>query len=91
MSFEDDFKLSGVQPTDPSQPVGPKELAQPGDPAEFRRLLEQLQKLADQQVEEPEVEDVDQLAEHMRRAEDEFRAVMDLRKQLEDAYQRRLP
>jgi hypothetical protein len=55
------------------------------DGAGFRRLLEQLEQLAPA-GDPPIVPDVDELQRAVRRADDDYRTAMDLRRLLEQAY-----
>ncbi len=57
----------------------------------FQRLLESLQKLADQHRQSPKIEDADQLRAAMAAADDGFVTAMDLRKKLEAAFRERMP
>lgn len=76
-------------------PQGPQPGREPGrgkppESAEFRRLLEKLEELSARREPRP-VEDADDLREALRRAEDDFQSVMDLRRALEDAYRKQEP
>jgi hypothetical protein len=67
-------------------PAGePRTAPASGDNAEFRRLLERLENVA-RKPSTDDVEDIDKLRDAVRRADDDFAAVMDLRNQLEKAY-----
>ena len=57
------------------------------DSAEFRRLLERLEKLSTKS-EETVVKDTKGLADALRKAEDDFVSAMDLRRKLEEAFRR---
>jgi len=74
-------RIQGKQPAEPS--------SKPTDPAEFRRLLEKLEALA-KQPKDSAVEDLSQLEDAVRSADDDFKQVMEMRKMLESAYQRAL-
>lgn len=56
----------------------------------FQELLERLQRLAATQPKADDVDSPEQLREALRTADDGFVAAMDLRKQLEAAFQRHL-
>lgn len=74
----------------PIQPTGPAERQDPkADPAEFRRILEQLEAVSKQVAPEKKPEGPAEFVEAMKKADDEFLTVMDLRRQLEDAYRSR--
>lgn len=88
MSIDERFRIDGVQGTNPAQSG---EQAKPGDPTEFRRLLERLEDVARKSNEPDQVEDVEKLRDAMKKADDDFSVVMDLRKQLEEAYRRSQP
>lgn len=67
--------------------------APPPDTANFRRLLESLEKLTKDHRQAPPAEDVqdtDQLKAALQRADQGFTTAMDLRRQLEDAFKARL-
>jgi hypothetical protein len=57
------------------------------DSAEFRRLLERLEKLSTKS-EEVVVKDAKGLEDALRKAEDDFVSAMDLRRKLEEAFRR---
>jgi len=86
MGLEESLRIDRIQGAPPPEGLS----AGPGDPAEFRRLLEKLESLAKTPEQSP-VEDVDQLESAVRNADDEFRQVMSLRRMLEAAYHRALP
>ena len=84
MGIDERMRIDGIH--------GPNESQPPGSPAgtdqtEFRRILERLEEVA-RQSKPAEVENFDKLREVMKKADDEFSAVMDLRRQLEDAYRK---
>ena len=91
MSIDDLFRIGG-----PAKP-GPHKVDATADSTEFRRLLERLENLsrptgnAGSQNVGPQktgIEDADELKDALRRAEDDFVAAMDLRRQLEEAFRR---
>ena len=86
MSIEESLRIDRIQGTPPADGLS----AKPGDPTEFRRLLEKLEGLA-KKPDQPAVENVDQLKSAVRTADDDFKQVMHLREMLEAAYQRALP
>ena len=57
------------------------------DSLEFRRLLEQLEKLSTKS-EEKVVKDAEGLQDAIRKADDDFISAMDLRRKLEEAFRR---
>lgn len=59
------------------------------DGAQFRRLLETLERLAKEPPAQPPVDDAAGLQDAMRRATDDFTTAMDLRRQLEAAFRAR--
>ncbi len=80
------FKVGGA-----GAPQGPEPKAnKTSDSTEFRRLLEKLEQLSAPKEPTP-VEDADDLKDALRRAEDDFQSVMDLRRALEDAYRKQSP
>ncbi len=60
------------------------------DPTEFRRLLEKLEALA-KTPKASDVEDLSQLEDAVRSADDDFKQVMEMREMLESAYKRAQP
>lgn len=62
---------------------------QGADGIDFRRLLESFEKLSAAQKQAPPVENVEGLQEAMQRADQGFVTAMDLRRQLEAAFQAR--
>ena len=89
MGIEEHLRIDRLHGADPAAAPG---RAQPsGDPTEFRRLLEQLEQLAQQRGAEPATgagEDVAALQDALRQADADFAQVMDLRARLEDAFRR---
>ena len=83
---DDVFKVGGAG--GPQNPEPGKGKA--ADTTEFRRLLETLEQLSARRESQP-VEDADDLKEALRKADDDFRSVMDLRRALEDAYRQKEP
>ncbi len=87
MGIDDRLRIDGLQ-----GPQGNEQTPAPAgtEQTEFRRLLEKLESVARQPKTE-EVEDIEKLREAMKKADDDFSAVMDLRKQLEEAYRKSQP
>lgn len=84
--------LLTAAPLAPAAPAGPPPAAPaPADPASFRRLLESLDRLAQEHRQPPPVADAGDLREALRRADDGFTTAMDLRRALEAAFHGRLP
>lgn len=79
-----------------TSPIGASPATAPSsspDTANFRRLLESLEKLTKDHQKAPPaaaVADADQLQEAMQRVDEGFTTAMDLRKQLEAAFRSRL-
>lgn len=69
-----------------SPPIEPS----PGHPS-FQALLERLQQFATKPQPTLEVTNADELREAMRDADASFTTAMDLRRQLEEAFQKHLP
>ena len=62
------------------------------NPKAFQNVLEELQGLAkNAAAAAPETKDVNEFSNAMRKAEDEFTALMDLRRRLEEAFRTRQP
>ncbi|MCB9871982.1 MAG: hypothetical protein H6837_19165 [Planctomycetes bacterium] len=80
-------QISGIAP------AGPADAAQQSsqDPTAFRRLLEQLEAMATRTTERPAPRDGTELAEALRRADEDFATAMELRRELEAAYRRQQP
>jgi hypothetical protein len=77
--------------TAPAAPIAPANGPDPrggGTPA-FRRLLESLERLAQQHRQPPAVGDADQLQAALQRADHDFATAMDLRRRLEEAFRGR--
>lgn len=62
----------------------------PGE-TEFRRILEQLEQLSRPGPEKTGEPDPDDFARELRKAEDDYMSVMDLRRRLEEAFRRSQP
>jgi hypothetical protein len=86
MTIERDLPGIGPNPIGRADP-GPTTAAGP-ERAEFRRLLERLEKLA-RPDRSAEVKDADGLQEALRGADDGFVSAMDLRRKLEEAFRAR--
>ncbi len=82
MSTDHIFPIGGTGEPDRT-PTGPSKT----DSAEFRRLLERLEKLSTRS-EETVVKDAKGLEEALQKAEDDFVSAMDLRRKLEEAFRR---
>jgi len=88
--------MSNVQqiqaPTGPAAPAGGAVTGSPATEAspKFQELLERLQKLTSAQPEPDAVDTPETLQEALRTADDGFVAAMDLRKQLEAAFQKHM-
>lgn len=62
------------------------------DFAAFRRLLESFEQIAAAHRESPPaIEGPDEVSDALARADEEFSLAMDLRRRLEDAFQKRMP
>ena len=61
-----------------------------GETSSFQALLERLQQFASTPKEAPKVDDADGLQAAMRDADQSFTTAMDLRRQLEEAFQKHL-
>lgn len=85
MTIDERMRIDGVKGADPAQHAGKPEHT---GPTEFRRLLEKLEAVAKHSKVEASVEDVDKLRDAMKKADDDFSVVMDLRQKLEDAYRK---
>jgi hypothetical protein len=84
-------RIDGIGAGTSSQPSA---RATAPDNAEFRRLLDSLERLAQDHRQAPPaetVQDADQLQEALQRADAGFTTAMDLRRQLEAAFRGRLP
>lgn len=84
-------RIDGVGAGAPTPAIAPT--AAP-DNAEFRRLLDSLERLAQDHRQAPPagaVQDADQLQAAIQRADAGFTTAMDLRRQLEAAFRGRLP
>lgn len=87
MSLDENFRIDRIHGTQGPEANQPGGAAGAAGSTEFRRLLEQLETVARSANGSPEsVTDIDNLREAMKKADDDFEAVMQLRKQLEDAY-----
>lgn len=89
MSIEHDPRL------DPLAPIAGngEHVAKAGaeDSADFRRLLESLERLAAEHRKAPPIDDADGVEDAIVRADEGYSLAMDLRRQLEDAFRQRLP
>ena len=82
---------SPIQPTGPTdhRPDVGKHSAT--DKADFRRILERLESIAKTTPATDTAGETTEFLDAMKNADDEFMSVMDLRKQLEDAYRKKQP
>ncbi len=86
-------KINPILPTNPVDSPTNKGNPQPVDSAEFRRILERLESLSptDAAPAEARLNDTEEFLDAMRKADDDFTSVMDLRRKLEDAYRKGQP
>ncbi len=73
-----------------AEPTRPAAASPPADGADFRALLERLERLAGAPA-PAEVHDTEGLQQALRAADQDFTSAMDLRRRLEDAFRSRQP
>lgn len=73
-----------------AEPPRPAATSPPADGADFRALLERLERLAGTPA-PAEVHDTEGLQQALRAADQDFTSAMDLRRRLEDAFRSRQP
>ena len=62
------------------------------DPKKFQALLDEMQKLtSDQRSQESTSTDLGEFADELRRADDDYATLMDIRNKLEEAFRRQIP
>ena len=77
-----------IDPAEAQAPAAPQPPSKTESSPHFQDLLERLQKITSEQPEVEDIESPEQLRDALRTADDGFVAAMDLRKQLEEAFQR---
>jgi hypothetical protein len=81
--------IPNVHPVSPAGPKAYPSGAAPDPDSDFRRILERLEAIAARASGAKGQEDPGELLEALRKADDDFMSVMDLRAQIEAAYRKR--
>ena len=84
-------EIQNIQPTGPATGNGDNRPAAATDGAEFRRILERLEQISKRELESKPPDDTKEFLDAMKKADDDFVSVMDLRRQLENAYRKHQP
>lgn len=82
--------VGGAATIDAATPAGAQTGIAPSGSPRFQDLIDRLQKLAAEQRDANRFEDANDLTGALQTAENGFRTAMDLRRQLEEAFQRHL-
>ncbi len=83
--------IQPIQPTGPATGNGGNRPVEATDSAEFRRILERLEQISKNELETKPPDDTKEFRDAMKKADDDFVSVMDLRRQLEHAYRKHQP
>jgi hypothetical protein len=85
--------INPIQPTGGINPTPEQGKSRPADSAEFRRILERLQAISngDNEAKTKQLDDTQEFLDAMKKADDQYLSVMDLRQKLEDAYKKGRP
>lgn len=91
MGIEEQFRIDRAQPGSPADAHTAGAAGTP-ETSEFRRMLEKLEAVArpahkpGADTQQSEDADLDKLHDAMRKADDDYAAIMDLRRRIEEAY-----
>ena len=82
--------INPIQPTGSIDPAKGRDQGTNPDSAEFRRILERLQAISDPDTDAQtkKLDDAQEFLDAMKKADDDYMSVMDLRQRLEDAYRK---
>jgi len=82
--------VTRIDPTLTSTSAAPQAPSKTESSPRFQELLERLQKITSEQPQAEDIDNPEKLQHALRTADDGFVAAMDLRKQLEEAFQRHM-
>lgn len=91
MTADEIQNIHPIQSTGPATENVGNHPVEATDSAEFRRILERLEQISKKKLEAKPPDDTKEFRDAMKKADDDFVSVMDLRRQLEHAYRKHQP